>query len=91
MPSSAPKQKPPKQRARALERLLRKADLPEAVRAAKQAELDGLRGDVQRAGRVARERKFSKRYHGVKFVERRKVERRIGQLERRLAAAGGGG
>ena len=34
---------------------------------------------------------FSKKYHGVKFIERRKVERKIQQLERQIDEADGSG
>ena len=82
--STQSKPKSAKQRERALQRLLNRAALPPEVRAAKEAELAGLHRDVQKQSRVNRERHFSKKYHGVKFIERRKVERRIAQLERNL-------
>jgi hypothetical protein len=76
---------PARKQLRSLERLLARGSLPDDVRTAKEAELAALRGDVQKQSRVAREKHFSKKYHGVKFIERRKVERRIAQLERRIA------
>jgi len=75
-----------KQRARGLERLL-KRDLPDDVRRAKEAELAVLRSEGQKSKRVQREKAFSKKYHKVKFFERQKVERRIGQLQKQIAAA----
>ena len=77
--------RPAKQQLRGLQRLLKRDTLPPDVRKAKEAELAALQGDVQKQSRVNREKHFSKKYHGVKFVEKRKVERKIGQLERRLA------
>ena len=82
---SQTRQRPTKQQVRALERLLKRDSLPPEVRAAKEAELAKLTGDVQKQNRVSRERHFSKKYHGVKFVERRKVERRIEQLQRKIS------
>ena len=76
-----------KQRARGLERLLKKATLPDDIRRAKESELAALRTEGQKAKRVQREKAFSKMYHKVKFFERQKVERRIGQLQKQLAAA----
>ena len=76
-----------KQRARGLERLLKKANLPDDVRRAKEAELATLRTEGQKAKRVQREKAFSKMYHKVKFFERQKVERRMSQLRKQLAAA----
>ena len=84
-----------KKRLRAIERLLNKGGLPVDVRAAKEAERAALQGDARKQQRITREKVFSKKYHGVKFVERRKVERRIGQLQRQIAEqqqnAGGSG
>ena len=79
------RQRPTKQQVRGLERLLKRDSLPPEVRAAKESELAKLTGDVQKQNRVSREKHFSKKYHGVKFVERRKVERRIEQLQRKIA------
>ena len=64
-----------KKRLRGLERLLQRGNLPDDVRRAKEAELASLQGEAQKQKKVQRERHFSKKYHGVKFVERRKVER----------------
>jgi len=89
MPPSA-KQRPVKAQARAIERLLKRDGLAPAARAAKESELAALRGEVTKQNRTQREKHFSKKYHGIKFIERRKVERRIAQLERRIAAAEGG-
>ena len=76
---------PAKQNLRSLQRLLSRGTLPPEVRIAKEAQVAALQGDVQKQSRVNREKHFSKKYHGVKFVERRKVERKIGQLQRRVA------
>lgn len=77
---------PPSKQLRAIERLLRKADLPADVRATKEKEKAALQASVQKQARVSREKHFSKKYHGIKFFERRKVERRISQLERAISA-----
>jgi len=91
-PVGVEKSGPVKKRLRSIERLLSKSrdSLPDDVRKAKEAELAELRGDASRQARKSRERHFSKKYHGVKFIERRKVDRRIAQLKRQLANSGGG-
>jgi hypothetical protein len=91
-PSNAAKQqsssRPVKQRLRGLERLLNKPGLPDEIRKAKEVERAALQADAKRHNRVQRERHFSKKYHGVKFIERRKVERRIASLRRAMSDAG---
>lgn len=77
---------PVRKRVRGLERLLQRGGLPDDVRCAKEAELAALKGEAVKKRKVERERHFSKKYHGVKFIERRKVERRIAQLKRQLGA-----
>ena len=80
-PASASKQ------VRSLERLL-KRELPAHVRREKEAALAALQQQAQKAKRTQRERAFSKKYHKVKFFERRKVERRIAHLKKQLEGAG---
>jgi len=89
-PAGVEKSGPVKKRLRSIERLLSKSNgsLPDDVRKAKEAELAELHGDASRQARKSRERHFSKKYHGVKFIERRKVERRIGQLKRQIEDGG---
>ena len=76
-----------KKRARALQRLLRRDTLPAAVRKQKEAELASLQTEAEshslKHKRTERERHFSKKYHKVKFFERRKVERRLQLLRRK--------
>lgn len=69
---------------RGLERLLKKGGLPDEVRREKEAELSALAGEAVQKRRVEREKHFSKKYHGVKFVERQKVTRKLAQLEKQL-------
>ena len=82
-----------KKRLRALERLLKAkaAQMPEEVRAVKESEVKALQVAAQKQKRIAREKIFSKKYHGVKFIERRKVERKIQQLERQIDEEDGSG
>ena len=75
-----------KKRMRSIERLLRRDSLPSDVRQAKLAELASLQQQGQQQRRKERERHFSKKYHKVKFFERRKVERQIVALRRQLEA-----
>ena len=77
---------PLSKRKRGLERLLAKGGLPDDVRRVKEAELAALQGEADRKRRVEREKHFSKKYHGIKFVERRKVEKRLARLRRELEA-----
>jgi hypothetical protein len=71
---------------RSLKRLLSKPDLPEDLRAAKQAHLDRLEQKSTHSTIVRKELTIASRYHKIKFFERRKIERRIKQAERKLAA-----
>ena len=80
-----------RKRLRGLERLLQKGGLPDDVRRSKEAEVKSLKSDVTKSNRVQRERHFSKKYHGVKFIERRKVERRVAALKRSLVEQSGAG
>lgn len=77
---------PAKKRARSIERLLKRATLPEAVKKQKEAELADLMQEAKHSKRVAREKLNSRKYHGVKFFERRKLERRIESLKKQLDA-----
>ncbi len=99
-PKGRPKQKPrpatasattTKKQARSIERLLRREGLPAEVRAKKQAELaalqeEGERGAKQRK-RADRERAFSRKYRKIKLFDRKKVDRRLKMLRRKLDAA----
>ena len=80
-----------KKRARGLQRLLQRDSLPAAVRTQKEAELAALQGEAvshsAKHKRTERERHFSKKYHKVKFFERRKVERRLQLLRKEDADA----
>eukprot|EP00325_Prymnesiales_sp_UTEX-LB-985_P030970 CAMPEP_0174737872 /NCGR_PEP_ID=MMETSP1094-20130205/68985_1 /TAXON_ID=156173 /ORGANISM="Chrysochromulina brevifilum, Strain UTEX LB 985" /LENGTH=253 /DNA_ID=CAMNT_0015941169 /DNA_START=29 /DNA_END=790 /DNA_ORIENTATION=- len=82
---SAPNSSSVKKRLRALERLLHKGGLPDDVRRSKEAEIASLKIETAKNNRVQRERHFSKKYHGVKFIEKQKVERRIAKLKRELS------
>ena len=84
-------QAPARKRARSLERLLKSGKLPESARAQKENELAELLQQAQRTKRVEREKLNSRKYHGVKFFERRKLERRIESLKRKLGDGSSGG
>lgn len=71
-------------RIRGIERLLKRGTVPEHVREAKEAELAELRGTASTNKRIEREKHFCKKYHKVKFFERRKLDRRIAQLRRKM-------
>jgi hypothetical protein len=75
---------PARKRARSIERLLKRATLPEAVQKQKEAEMAGLMQEAKQSKRVAREKLNSRKYHGVKFFERRKLERKIEALRKHI-------
>uniref|UniRef100_A0A7S4BVM8 rRNA-processing protein EFG1 n=1 Tax=Chrysotila carterae TaxID=13221 RepID=A0A7S4BVM8_CHRCT len=77
-----------KKRMRSIDRLLQRETLPADVRAQKEAEKAALQKQQQQHKRSERERHFSKKYHKVKFFERRKVERQIASHQRELGRAG---
>eukprot|EP00899_Mesostigma_viride_P006633 jgi/Mesvir1/15971/Mv08282-RA.1 len=82
------KRKSVKSQIRDIERLLKKvATLPESVVQQKQQELAQLQQTAEAHRRQERERKLAVRYHKVKFFERQKVDRRLAQATRELAAA----
>jgi rRNA-processing protein Efg1 len=72
-------------RIHSLRRLLEKAiDMPADVRLEKERELQGYLTDQQRI-KAKRERKaVTSRYHFVRFLERKKAEKRLKQVERSL-------
>jgi rRNA-processing protein Efg1 len=72
-------------RIHSLRRLLEKAtDMPADVRLEKERELQGYLTDQQRI-KAKRERKaVTSRYHFVRFLERKKAEKRLKQVERDL-------
>ena len=78
---------PLRKQLRALDRLLMRSSLPEGVRQTKERERAELQARVSQHSRQQRERHFSKKYHGVRFIERRKIERRISSIQRELANA----
>ena len=75
------------QRVRSLKRLLNNDKLEPAARRAKQAELDALTNAKQTLDKKRRQKLNSKKYHKVRFFERRKCERKIGKLQKQAAAA----
>jgi len=77
-----------KKQARSIERLL-KRQLPDNVRQQKEAQLAEIQKKEQKQRRTDREKHFSKKYHKVKFFERRKIERQIALLKRQLTEPGG--
>eukprot|EP00898_Chlorokybus_atmophyticus_P002298 jgi/Chlat1/3069/Chrsp21S03320 len=74
-----------KNQIRSCERLLHKDDLPPAARKATEARLEQLKKEHAAHARSELERKMAIRYHRVKFFERRKLERRIKQVQKQLA------
>ena len=79
MPASLSKKR------RSLERLLNKPGLSDQVRHLKQKELDQLTGQATKQRKIAREKLNSKKYHKVRFFERRKCDRRIAHLTRQIS------
>ncbi|KAL1918363.1 uncharacterized protein VTP21DRAFT_3023 [Calcarisporiella thermophila] len=75
-----------KKRIRDLTRLLRKENLRADVRVEKERELKALKLRLDDLSLKEKERKLATRYHRVKFFERRKVDRKINQLQRKLAS-----
>ncbi|MCO5578295.1 hypothetical protein L7F22_032135 [Adiantum nelumboides] len=72
-----------KNQIRAVERLLKK-NLPTEVQDVQRKRLEDLKNQAEDHQRAELERKMALRYHKVKFFERRKIERRIKQLEKLL-------
>ncbi|KAI5066967.1 hypothetical protein GOP47_0017495 [Adiantum capillus-veneris] len=72
-----------KNQIRAVERLLKK-NLPAEVQDVQKKRLEDLKNQGEEHQRAELERKMALRYHKVKFFERRKIERRIKQLEKLL-------
>lgn len=66
-----------------LRRLLEKAtDMPADIRQEKERELQGYVADQQRRKEQREKSAVTSRYHFVRFLERKKAERRLKQLER---------
>lgn len=76
-----------KNKIRSVQRMLNKLDLPAEAKAKQEAVLAKLNEDMRKAKRTRLESHRSTKYHKVKFFERRKCERRIGQAEKKLAAS----
>lgn len=73
-----------KKQIRAIERLLKRPDLPEGGREKQQALLATAEGKLREAKRQRLEAFRSTKYHKVKFFERQKCERMINKIKRRL-------
>lgn len=76
-----------KKQMRSVQRTLNRPELPAEAKAKHEAALAKLNDDLRKAKRSRLESHRATKYHKVKFFERRKCERRIGQTERKLAAA----
>lgn len=76
-----------KKQIRGVQRMFNKPDLPAEAKAKQEAILTKLDSELRKAKRARLESHRSTKYHKVKFFERRKCDRRIGQVEKRLAAA----
>ncbi|KAL6758802.1 hypothetical protein V8C86DRAFT_1411008 [Haematococcus lacustris] len=74
-------------RLRFLTHLLKKEDLTPGARTRAENELRAAQEQQRQAAAKERERKLAVRYHKVRFFERIKIERQIGQLHRKLQEA----
>lgn len=72
---------------RGVERLLAKESLPAEVRKAHEAKLKQLQAEAEKWATAQRESKIAKRYHKVKFFEKRKLVRKLAKLQRDAAPA----
>eukprot|EP00161_Ancyromonas_sigmoides_P006454 TRINITY_DN17453_c0_g1_i1.p2 TRINITY_DN17453_c0_g1~~TRINITY_DN17453_c0_g1_i1.p2 ORF type:complete len:246 (-),score=37.85 TRINITY_DN17453_c0_g1_i1:59-796(-) len=72
---------------RGLERLLKKDDLPDHVRAEKEKQLESFRGKVQVHADAERDRAWKVKYRMVQFFERRKLMRSLKRAEKAGDAA----
>lgn len=70
-----------KSKIRSEQRLLNKS-LNEETKQSVNRKLDGLRYDLQKATQSEKERKFSQKYHKIKFFEKRKLVRIINKLKK---------
>ena len=66
-------------------------NLPEEMRAAKQAQLDSLEKKASKQDVVKKVQHVAAKYHKIKFFEKRKVDRRIKRVEHALQRRDGGG
>ncbi|CAE6474422.1 unnamed protein product [Rhizoctonia solani] len=67
-------------------RLLAKENLAADIRIASERRLKSLEADLAKAEIRKKERTMAVRYHKIKFFDKRKVARKIGQLKRALEA-----
>ena len=72
-----------KQQLRGVERLLKRDLTPEA-RAVHEKKLREIKNSMENKKKQELERKYSKKYHMVKFFEKKKVTRAIKKVERQL-------
>lgn len=81
---------PLKSKVRGLQRLLQHAGskMSSAARSKMEAEICSLKALAEDRKRRERERNFAKKYHMVKFFERRKIQRKLEIVERRMAQHG---
>ncbi|CEP01526.1 rRNA-processing protein EFG1 [Plasmodiophora brassicae] len=75
-----------KNQIRSLRRLLSKPDLPDDVRALKQAQIDELEGKMNAAATTEKHRQRHAKTKPVRFFERRKAERILSKTKRALEA-----
>ncbi|KAK9806955.1 hypothetical protein WJX72_008651 [[Myrmecia] bisecta] len=74
-----------KNQIRSTERFLKKEGLERKVRVRVEADLQRLKDTQEEHQRADKERRYAVRYHKVRFFERVKLERRIKQVEAKLA------
>lgn len=71
-----------KKRKRDLERLINKKDLPSNIRIEKQKVLAGVELQLQNASNTLKSQKFAKKYHMVKFFEKKKALKNYKRVEK---------
>jgi hypothetical protein len=79
-----------KSKIRGIERLVahRGDSMPPSARTAAQAEVESLKALAAERSRRERERTLAKKYHMVKFFERRKIQRRLEAMTERAGRPG---
>ena len=75
-----------KQQIRGIERLL-KRDLPPDIRRQHEERLKALQEDIEERKHSELERKMSKKYHMVKFFERKKIAKNVRRVEKKIQEA----
>jgi len=77
-----------KQQIRGIERLLKREGVAPEAKAAQETRLKELQDSLQDRQKRDLEQKYSKKYHMVRFFERKKVSRKLSQVVKQLEDKG---